>query len=125
MLLGLRLDATDHLQQHADRIISHFPGALLDEAGQQRVPDRRRMRPHLAGALMGDPPLQELHDRLRDISQGVCWHPECLEGLQFGDFLLEILDSRRGWIGFEVLKRGDRLVVAHKPRHNIVYVCAE
>ena len=59
------------------------------------------------------PSLQEVYDRLRDVRQGGCWETEPPEGLQFCDFLLEILDPRRGWLGFEMLKRGDRLILVH------------
>jgi hypothetical protein len=94
MLLGLGLEAADDLQPHADDIIGHFHGADMDKAGHQRAPDRGRMRPHLAGALVAGPSLQGLEDLAWDAGERFRWYANGSEGLKFRDFRLQMLHAR-------------------------------
>ena len=52
VFLGLRLDAPNDLQHHADHVVGHFHRPQVNKAGHQRVPNGRRMRPHLARILL-------------------------------------------------------------------------
>jgi hypothetical protein len=51
VLLDLRLDVADALQQHVDHIVSYFHGACMAKAGHESMPDQVGMRPQRLPAL--------------------------------------------------------------------------
>jgi hypothetical protein len=62
------------------------------------------MRPHPTCILIVRPALEELQDFEGDVREGLRWQPQRLQGVQFGDFLLQMLHPRGRWLGFELFE---------------------
>jgi len=85
----------------------------MDKAGQQGIPDWDKMRVHPTRILVVREALEELQDFEEDVREGLRWQRQRSQGLQFGDFLLQILHARGRWLGFEPNEQGLRFLRAH------------
>jgi len=75
------------------------------------------MRPHPTRILMMRAAFEELQDFEGDVREDLRWQPQRLQGVQFGDFLLQMLHARGRWLGFEPFEPGVcRLRAHHKER---------
>jgi hypothetical protein len=87
VLLGLRLDAADDLQQHADHVVGHFHCPQVNKAGHQRIPNGRRVRSHLARILLVSTALQHAEDFEGYVREHPSRYADRLEPLELGDLL--------------------------------------
>ena len=71
------------------------------------------MGPHLTGPLIGRSPGEEVEDRVGDGGKRFGGDVECPQGVELGDFVLQMLDAGCSRVGFQLIKHRVRLVRPH------------
>ena len=66
--------------------------------------------PHLARIFLVGAAFQQLEDFEGNLRQGLGRNADGPECLELGEFLLEMLHTRRGRLGFELIKGGLRVI---------------